>query len=150
MTDTAQRYFCPASGDVEHPTHGGFDLCCDRPDLHQPVPTQQQITNIHTEMQRLGVRMDGWWCEPNGTDDIPEPMFGMRVHSDALRDWEVDGMTFDWDPVNGWTMDTWCAPGMADVPAALMEVADPFDVPAVARHFKAVIDGDIDEFRHAA
>lgn len=27
---------------------------------------------------------------------------------------------------------------------------DPFDAPAVARYFKAVIDGEIDEFRRAA
>ena len=32
------RYFCPASGDVECPRHGGFDVCCDRPGDHVPVP----------------------------------------------------------------------------------------------------------------
>lgn len=30
-------YFCPTSGDVECPHHGGFDVCCSRPDLHQPI-----------------------------------------------------------------------------------------------------------------
>lgn len=32
-----ERYFCPTSGDVESPRHGGFDVCCDRPELHRPV-----------------------------------------------------------------------------------------------------------------
>lgn len=30
-------YFCPTSGDVESPRDGGFDVCCDRPDLHRPA-----------------------------------------------------------------------------------------------------------------
>ncbi|MDJ0342226.1 hypothetical protein QMK19_03370 [Streptomyces sp. H10-C2] len=30
-------YFCPTSGDVESPIHGGFDTCCDRPDLHRSL-----------------------------------------------------------------------------------------------------------------
>lgn len=29
-------YYCPTSGETESPCHGGFDVCCDRPDLHQP------------------------------------------------------------------------------------------------------------------
>lgn len=33
----AGLYFCPTSGDVEDPRHGGFDVCCDRPDLHRPA-----------------------------------------------------------------------------------------------------------------
>ncbi|MEU3613449.1 hypothetical protein ABZ725_14195 [Streptomyces sp. NPDC006872] len=31
----AARYFCPTSGKTESACHGGFDVCCDRPDLHQ-------------------------------------------------------------------------------------------------------------------
>jgi hypothetical protein len=32
------RYFCPASGATECcGTHGGWDTCCDRPDLHRPT-----------------------------------------------------------------------------------------------------------------
>ncbi|MFC3988753.1 hypothetical protein [Actinoplanes siamensis] len=27
-------YFCPTSGEVEHPRLGGFTVCCSRPDLH--------------------------------------------------------------------------------------------------------------------
>ncbi|MFI2426534.1 hypothetical protein ACH5A7_20965 [Streptomyces sp. NPDC018955] len=29
-------YYCPTSGTIESDCHGGFDTCCDRPDLHQP------------------------------------------------------------------------------------------------------------------
>ncbi|GAA2107781.1 hypothetical protein [Streptomyces synnematoformans] len=32
-------YICPLALQIESPTHGGFDTCCDRPDLHVPVPT---------------------------------------------------------------------------------------------------------------
>lgn len=35
----ARLYYCPASGETESDCHGGFDICCDRPDLHQPVDT---------------------------------------------------------------------------------------------------------------
>jgi hypothetical protein len=31
------QYFCPTSGQVEDAQHGGFDVCCDRPDLHRPA-----------------------------------------------------------------------------------------------------------------
>lgn len=30
-------YYCPTVGDVECPVHGGFDVCCNRLDLHQPI-----------------------------------------------------------------------------------------------------------------
>lgn len=33
-------WHCPTSGDVECGTHGGFDTCCDRTDLHQPIFTE--------------------------------------------------------------------------------------------------------------
>ncbi|WP_433379516.1 hypothetical protein [Streptosporangium sp. CA-115845] len=32
-------YFCPTSGDVEYPRHGGFDVCCAWPGAHRPVTT---------------------------------------------------------------------------------------------------------------
>ena len=31
-------YVCPAALEVESKTHGGFGVCCDRPDLHVPLP----------------------------------------------------------------------------------------------------------------
>lgn len=36
-TSKAGLYYCPTAGEVEHPTQGGFDVCCDRPELHKPV-----------------------------------------------------------------------------------------------------------------
>jgi hypothetical protein len=38
-----QRYFCPTSGDVEHPTHGGFDVCCGHPELHRPITPAEAL-----------------------------------------------------------------------------------------------------------
>ncbi|MFI7073486.1 hypothetical protein [Micromonospora sediminicola] len=35
--DPRETWFCPTSGDVECGVHGGFDVCCDRYDLHQPA-----------------------------------------------------------------------------------------------------------------
>jgi hypothetical protein len=32
-----ERYFCPAAGEVESACHGGFDVCCSRPELHEPI-----------------------------------------------------------------------------------------------------------------
>ncbi|WP_327712402.1 hypothetical protein OG912_32280 [Streptomyces sp. NBC_00464] len=30
----ASEYFCPQAGEIESDCHGGFDVCCGRPDLH--------------------------------------------------------------------------------------------------------------------
>lgn len=30
-------YYCPTAGEVESGCHGGFDVCCWAPELHQPV-----------------------------------------------------------------------------------------------------------------
>jgi hypothetical protein len=38
----ASTYHCPTSGQTESDCHGGFDTCCDRPDLHQPAVEVQQ------------------------------------------------------------------------------------------------------------
>ncbi|MGW0920147.1 hypothetical protein ACWD3J_14155 [Streptomyces sp. NPDC002755] len=40
----AARYFCPTSGKTESTCHGGFDVCCDRPDLHQLVGVERPDT----------------------------------------------------------------------------------------------------------
>lgn len=37
-------YYCPTSGDEESASHGGFDTCCDRPDLHRPVESPSETT----------------------------------------------------------------------------------------------------------
>lgn len=31
-------YWCPRAGEVECPRHGGFDVCCRRPDAHIAQP----------------------------------------------------------------------------------------------------------------
>ncbi|MFJ3699548.1 hypothetical protein ACIPW9_36400 [Streptomyces sp. NPDC090052] len=33
----ATTYYCPTVGEIESDCHGGFDVCCARPDLHQPL-----------------------------------------------------------------------------------------------------------------
>jgi hypothetical protein len=33
----ATVYFCPAAGETESDCHGGFDICCGHPELHQPL-----------------------------------------------------------------------------------------------------------------
>ncbi|MGQ4437972.1 hypothetical protein ACN6LI_003338 [Streptomyces violaceoruber] len=38
----AIAYYCPTSGETESNCHGGFDACCDRPDLHQPAAGARQ------------------------------------------------------------------------------------------------------------
>lgn len=30
-------YFCPTNGEWESPCHGGFDVCCNHPELHQQI-----------------------------------------------------------------------------------------------------------------
>jgi len=32
----ADLYYCPTGGENEHPVHGGFDVCCVHPELHEP------------------------------------------------------------------------------------------------------------------
>ncbi|MEU3903280.1 hypothetical protein AB0F20_05625 [Streptomyces goshikiensis] len=47
----ASLYYCPASGRTESDCHGGFDVCCDRPDLHR----------LATTAEILGHADDGKW-----------------------------------------------------------------------------------------
>lgn len=46
----AQLYYCPTAREVESDCHGGFDVCCSRPDLHVPYTP-----------------------DPEGADDAPLP-----------------------------------------------------------------------------
>lgn len=34
-------YWCPTAGEYESPCHGGFDVCCRRPELHRPSPVKE-------------------------------------------------------------------------------------------------------------
>lgn len=36
-TPGATVYYCPTANDTESDCHGGFDVCCARPDLHQQL-----------------------------------------------------------------------------------------------------------------
>lgn len=50
-------YFCPTSGEVESPTHGGFDVCCDVPELHRaavPGDGKQDATCGHAFIGNVG------------------------------------------------------------------------------------------------
>ncbi|GAA0583113.1 hypothetical protein GCM10010172_80180 [Paractinoplanes ferrugineus] len=129
------------------PNWARFDAGPETP--AKTVPTRQTVASIWTELQRLNIPMRGWWYEPEPTDDCPELCYGMEVAKEALTDWEVDCVTFNWDEVNGWTMDSYCAPGMTDAKPVVMAVDDPYDPVGVAGYFKAVIDGEINEFRAA-
>ena len=44
----APSYYCPTSGEVESPCHGGFDTCCDRPDLHRPATETKTAEDDHS------------------------------------------------------------------------------------------------------
>jgi hypothetical protein len=34
-----ELFWCPTVNEVECPTHGGFSVCCEHPELHIPVET---------------------------------------------------------------------------------------------------------------
>ena len=110
------------------------------------APAPHQIANIWTELARLGAPMDGWCAEPDPAEG--GPAYWARVHPDALTHSEEAWMVFEWDTVHGWTSTSGCGDG--DGTTVLLDVADPFDAPTVAAFFKAVIDGEISEFRRAA
>jgi hypothetical protein len=41
-------YYCPTSRDTESDCHGGFTVCCDRPDLHRPAVEAQPGKDTET------------------------------------------------------------------------------------------------------
>ncbi|MFE9777761.1 hypothetical protein ACFYPA_06340 [Streptomyces sp. NPDC005775] len=63
MTDTeddphtckpgATTYYCPTAEQVESDCHGGFDTCCDRPDLHRPI----NGPDLFGEVERLATEL---------------------------------------------------------------------------------------------
>lgn len=54
------NYFCPTSGEVESPCHGGFDTCCNRPEGHRAAPSSpvQEVDGFHNS-ERLTDRRWG-------------------------------------------------------------------------------------------
>ena len=75
-------YFCPTVREVESATGGGFDTCCEHPELHVPMPDneatsavsqalsdaakrefqlQQQVARIRAFLEDMA-----GWCSPHG------------------------------------------------------------------------------------
>jgi hypothetical protein len=53
---TATTYYCPTSGQTESDCHGGFDQCCDRPELHRvasPCPACQRADQAGLALSEL-------------------------------------------------------------------------------------------------
>jgi len=51
----AIAYYCPTSGETESNCHGGFDACCDQPDLHQPATgARQPVISCSHDPERHG------------------------------------------------------------------------------------------------
>jgi hypothetical protein len=98
--------------------------------------THPDMAAIYSELVRLGVPMKGWWAEPAAEE------FGLDVDPAALADTDSEYMQFAWSAENGWTMHE-------GYPAncTALATAGPFDVAAVAKRLKAVIDGADDEFQ---
>ncbi|MFG2412316.1 hypothetical protein [Streptomyces goshikiensis] len=52
-------YYCPASDRTESDCHGGFDVCCDRPDLHLPVTDDDPTLTVLMQAARAkGLRLE--------------------------------------------------------------------------------------------
>ncbi|WP_181785360.1 hypothetical protein [Streptomyces phytophilus] len=64
-------YVCPAALQVESPTHGGFDTCCDRPDLHVPVPTGPGTDALSRALDALSAPSGD--SDAADEDDAPQP-----------------------------------------------------------------------------
>lgn len=112
--------------------------------LGEPAPAVfPDMFDVFHAVLGAGVALEGWWAH---TGDM---LFGVTVAKSELRDWDADWMAFQWDSENGWTMDSGCAPG-AGGSAVLVDVADPFDPEQVAAAVKAVVSGEITEFRSVA
>ena len=53
--DDESLYYCPTAEEVESATHGGFDQCCGRPELHVPLPDSpgtQALSDLLSQRQR--------------------------------------------------------------------------------------------------
>ncbi|NEA52377.1 hypothetical protein [Streptomyces sp. SID10815] len=86
----ASNYYCPAAEEIESDCHGGFDVCCGHPDLHQTVlPCALAVL-------RRSHAAHGWEPQPGMTpvhcpghgDSAAEPRgpIGWARHYAALRD----------------------------------------------------------------
>ncbi|WP_141662951.1 hypothetical protein [Streptomyces sp. Wb2n-11] len=47
----ASLYYCPTVGEVESDCHGGFDVCCGKPELHVPIDrTAHELAQLRAEV----------------------------------------------------------------------------------------------------
>lgn len=52
-------YYCPTSNEVEDDEHGGFDVCCDRPDLHDPLTPDELLSlKLATSLRSMHARIN--------------------------------------------------------------------------------------------
>ncbi|MFH9812536.1 hypothetical protein ACH4NO_18310 [Streptomyces olivaceus] len=54
----ATVYYCPTSGETESDCHGGFDVCCARPDLHQP--TDEACQQLAEKLDTVRACAEAW------------------------------------------------------------------------------------------
>lgn len=95
----ATVYFCPTAGETESDCHGGFDVCCDRTDLHQKLARCSTAAFRdtphagHSWEPQLG--MDPVYCEggplmatpdtPAFPVQLPPPSPALEMHQAAAR-----------------------------------------------------------------
>ena len=106
------------------------------------APSMKTVANIWSAMIKLGVPMDSWSAEPEGTDCGPD--YAVRVDPAALTDSDADWMTFDWDAEDGWTVSSQCEP--SSPVTVKLNVPDPFDVDRLAELFRKIVIGEVDDF----
>lgn len=61
----AIAYYCPTSGETESNCHGGFDACCDRPDLHKPAAGAPQRSRAARYLDAFLHRGPGYDLTPD-------------------------------------------------------------------------------------
>jgi len=99
---SASVYYCPTAEELESACHGGFDVCCGQPDLHEPlvaasdesldirrrylVPAGQlrvggEPDAVHLALYVWNERMDGWLVGQGicGQSVEGTPRFGAAV-----------------------------------------------------------------------
>jgi hypothetical protein len=50
----SEPYYCPTAGEMESCLHGGFDICCNRPELHRPSPDLESRDAVREEVPPAG------------------------------------------------------------------------------------------------
>ena len=81
--DDALLYYCPTADEVESATHGGFDPCCGKPELHVYLPDSpgtQALSELLSQRQR-----DIHAAQSQADDELRE-QYAAQVHK-ALRDY---------------------------------------------------------------